>query len=81
MTDSRSSKSETEKCVVCLQIMIEGDSTKGLGRDNRRRAGDDFGRPEGGQGSEVEQLASPVSRHPHVGGAQIAVQEAASVQQ
>jgi hypothetical protein len=28
VTDSRSPKSENEKCVVCLQIMIQGDSAK-----------------------------------------------------
>jgi predicted Zn finger-like uncharacterized protein len=28
VTDARSPKSGTEKCVVCLQIMNEGDATK-----------------------------------------------------
>jgi hypothetical protein len=28
VTDSRSPKSDTEKCLVCLQIMGEGDTVK-----------------------------------------------------
>ena len=64
-----------------VRALVQRCVAESLGRHDGRRSGDHLGMTERREGAEVEQLAAPVVGHPHVRGAEVAVQEAARVQE